>query len=352
MENSFKLVVFFTLSFFIACSNNVIKKPVNAIEFKKFPVVQTLKEYDFIKIDTIKPFGLMLYKDTILLIRNSPNKAKYHFTTLNLKTHSFLTNYIESGYKTGQSLGFLSSGIMANYIWVFDLNKQEVIFSSLDSRSGKTIEIKESGLPLSYYSVQMIDDTTLIGSGDYDSDYKLAKYNLAKSTVQEQLVPYNYEGTKETAREDKMAYESFLFLKPTGNKCVLACRYADQIEVVDLDSRKSKLIKGPEGFEPDVMVMVGSDGKKLSARNADTRFAFVNGKVTDKYIYLLYSGNKEDSGHFNYGKYIYVYDWNGTPVKKIELKDYISDFVVTKDDNFIYTYNPVTKFLQTAKLTK
>ncbi|GAB1405348.1 hypothetical protein MASR1M74_25290 [Lentimicrobium sp.] len=347
--NSIKLLSVFLFSFG-ACSNNITKTPENETTFNKFPLVQLLDENDFMKFDTINPDGLLLFQDTILIIRNRANSSKYHFSSINLNTRNFISHHIESGYKTGQSLGFLSWGIISSNLWVSDLNKQKIILSPLFNPDKKSGESKEMQLPVFYYSIQMDSDSTLIGSGNYDSDYKLTRLNLSTGKVLDEMIPYHKAGSENLAREEKMAYESFLCIKPSANKCVLACRYADQIEVIDLDRRKSIIIKGPNGFEPDVEVLIGNDGKKMISRNNDTRFAAVSLKTTDNYIYVLFSGNREEETFPYYGKNIYVFDWDGAPVKRIELKDYINDFVVTNDDSKIYTFNPQTKLLKTAEI--
>lgn len=349
MENFIKLFFVFLLSFG-ACSNNIAQTPDNETTFNKFPRVQLLDENDFMKFDTINPIGLLLFQDTILIIRNGANGSKYHFSSINLNTRYFISHHIESGYNTGQSLGFLSYGIVSSNLWACDLNKQKVILSPLFEPNKKPDEVKELELPVFYYSIQMDSDSTLICSGNYDSDFKLTRLNLSTGKVLDEWIPYQKAGSESPAREEKMAYESFLCLKPSANKCVLACRYSDQIEVIDLDRKKSTIIKGPEGFEPEVDVLILNDGKKMISRNNDTRFAAVSVKATDKHIYVLFSGNREEETLPYYGKNIYVFDWDGAPVKRIELKDYVNDFVVTSDDSRIYTFNPQTKLLKTAEI--
>jgi hypothetical protein len=349
MRNSIKILSVFLLSFG-ACSNNITKTPENETTFNKFPLVQLLEENEFMKFDTISPDGLFLYHDTLLIIRNKANSSKYHFSSINLNSRNFISHHIESGYKTGQSLGFLSYGIVSSNLWVYDLNKQKIILSPLLLTDKKSDESKELPLPVFYYSIQMDSDSTLIGSGNYDSDFKLTRFNLSTGKVLDELIPYHKAGSENPAREEKMAYESFLCLKPSANKCVLACRYADQIEVFDLDTKKSTIIKGPDGFGPEVDVVAGYEGKKMISRNNNTRFAAVSVKATDNHIYVLFSGNREEEILPYYGKNIYVFDWDGAPVKKIALKDYINDFVVTSDDSRIYTFNPQTKLLKTAEI--
>jgi len=39
------------------------------------------------------------------------------------------------------------------------------------------------------------------------------------------------------------------------------------------------------------------------------------------------------------------------PVQRLELKDDVKDFAFTANDSLLYTYNPETKYVSTAKLT-
>lgn len=337
------------LAAFFSCGSSVVKKDKGT--FTRFPAEKLLEETEFLKINSLSPDGLSLYADTVLFIRNTARSSKHHFSLFNLKSKGFLHSSLEVGRKPGQSLSFVSYGIANGYLWVYDVIKDKIILTRLDNVvRGKIDSANESPISTFYYAIQLLNDSTIIASGNYDADHKVFQLNLSTQQIEKQLAPYSTDPATPYSRAQKMAYESFLFLKPSNDKCVLACRYTDQIEIVDLSTQTSKIIKGPESFEPDVVIMKGNDGKELSTRGSDTRYAFVKGKVTNKFIYLLYSGNNHESEHLYYGKYIYVYDWNGNPVQKIKLKDYILDFVVTQDDSIIYTYNPDSKYIMTAKL--
>lgn len=70
-----------------------------------------------------------------------------------------------------------------------------------------------------------------------------------------------------------------------------------------------------------------------------TQFAFVNGYCTDKYCYLLYSGEQHETVNKNKGKYIYKYDWNGKLIDIVTLDRYITGFAISKDDSSIYAFD-------------
>ena len=319
-----------------------------APDFLHFAIEKNLKEQRLFNPEGISPDGILLYKDSLLLIRNAPG-APTHFTLCNIREKKITGMFLPAGRQKNQSLGFLSYGIYNNKLWVDDMVKEKIICLDLNNIP-VTGETKEYKMPAFYYSVQMLNDSTIIGSGDYDSDYKISLINLLSGKVINQMTPYQSDSGDPESREQKMAYESFLFLKPSGEKCISACRYADQIEIVSLNNKSSKIVKGPEGYVPDVLVATGNDGKKLSTRNQNTRYAFVKGKTTNEFIYLLYSGNNHLSEHLNYGRYLYVYDWEGKPVQKLTFADDVLDFAVTSDNKTIYAYHPGSKFIMTSNL--
>ena len=323
-------------------------------DFSKFPIERKLNEVEILKVDQSHISYISLYNDSILTLVNSSSGSPYHFYPYHLKKGAFLPPQLEYGRMPDQALSFLSYGIENGYKWVYDINKSKIIFSGFypAQSTDSLTTVNSKPVPGFYYSVQLLNDSSLITSGDYDSplDYKIAILNLNNSKIERQMIRYSPDTSNPYNRQRKMAYESFLFLKPSKTKCVLASRYADRIEIVDIDSGKSKVVVGPEGFEPNMIVMTGGDGKKLSARGPDTRYAFVRGKTTENFIYLLYSGDKDDSKHAFYGNYIYVYDWNGSPVQRLELSKPVLDFTITSDDSLIYTYNPVSKNISSANI--
>lgn len=343
------LLICLVIAPFIICSALTRRLKGGPVVFTRFPVERQLEETEFYKVSNLTPDGLQLYDDSLLFIRNKDNNSRHHFALFNLNNKTFGTPHFPLGNGYGQSMGFISYGMSYGNLWAYDIMKDKVILSGLPQ--GKATTVKEFSMPTFYYSIQLLNDSTIVASGDYDASNKVALVDLRSGKATAQMAPYAPDAMKQPSRGWKSGYESFLFLQPSKQKCVLACRYADQVEIVDLPSRQSTIIKGPENYEPQVSEMTMNDGSEVSARNFSTRFAFVKGKTTDRFIYLLYSGNNHESSHLDYGKCIYVYDWNGRPIQKLNLNNYIQDFAVTKNDSLLYTYNPNSKFIKVANLS-
>lgn len=340
-----------TLGALLACSSSTTVRE-DADIFKKFRIDTLLPSKPFAKIKDHQLDGLMLYRDSLLLIRNFSNTSKFHFSLFDLNTRTFTGEVLGAGRYPGQAMGFLSYGIYGDTLWVSDIVKEKIIRLNLDSTiQHKSFTPVETPMPIFYYGTQLLSNDRLLGTGDYDNDYKFTEFNLAKSKVERQRIAYDAgNSAQKMSRLKKMAYESLLFLKPDRTKSISAGRYSDYIEIYDIKSGLSKIIKGPENFEPEVVMMKGNDGKELAARGPDTRYAFVKGKTTDKYIYLLYSGNLHNGEHLFYGKAIFVYDWDGKAVAKLKLPAYILDFAVTSDNKVLYSYDPKSKYITISHL--
>ena len=74
-------------------------------------------------------------------------------------------------------------------------------------------------------------------------------------------------------------------------------------------------------------------------KTKDTRKAYVNSYVTEKNIYLLYSGCKKNEANWANGTELYVFSWEGQPQKKYILDQPIYTFAVDEDRGVIYSYS-------------
>jgi hypothetical protein len=340
------------ISFLAGCYSSTESRKI-ATDFDKFPVERKIEEVKLFEVDQLTPDYIDICKDSVIYLVSATGEKGYHFTLYGLAEKNFLPSQLPIGRKEGQALSFHSYGIGSDHFWAYDVNKEKIIYSRLANPADTGSRFfKEMRVPTYYYTVQLLNDTTLLASGDYESvdNYQISMVDLNKGSIVKQMAPYSSTDSVPYDRPRKTAYESFLFAKPSKDKAVLAYRYADRIEIVDLNSGKSKIVQGPEGFNPVMNVIVRTDGKKISTRGPDTRYAFVRGEVTNNFIYLLYSGNKEGTPHRFYGKYVYVYDWDGKPVQKLELSDDTKDFTVSGNDSLLYTYNPKTKYINVAKI--
>lgn len=346
-----RFLYLFTACLFLGCFNADVK--TGKTQPQGFPVEKKVNEAELLKTNELSPDYIDLYKDSIICLVSARGANGYHIAPYHLTEKTFLQPKVPAGGKEGKALSIGSLGFGNEYCWSYDRNKEKIIFTGLDNlRDTSNHFLKEIDIPGFHYSVQLLNDSTALTGGNYyaDDNFQLSIMNLVNGKIINQWAPYGNDSSSHYNMAQKTAYESLVFVKPSKDKCVVAYRYADRIEIVDLLSGKTNMVNGPEGYDPDMKVITGHDGKKISIRSSDTRQAFVRGKVTDNFIYLLYSGNKDGTPHRFYGKYVYVYDWEGRPVQRLELTNYSMDIAVTSNDAILYTYNPVSGSIHVAKL--
>lgn len=335
-----KILIVLLTNLVVSC--NAQDSDESSISFQQFPLEKELTTQKLFDLEGISIVTMSLYKDSILVVHQKPQPTGHHFLTYDLSTKKLVGSILSIGRKPGESIAFLSHGIFGDKLWVHDVVKKKIIFISL---TGTSKEGKEVNMPYFFYWLNPLSESTFLGFGDYSSGFKFSVFDLAQQKNVDSLVPY----PNRMNRAQKQDYESFVFSHPTSNKHVLAVRHADHLEFYDFEKNTDKVVKGPEDFAPDKGRMKDPVGNELSTLTEKTRFAFVRGHTTDKYVYLLYSGSKRTDENADWGKSIFVFDWEGNPIKRLNLKAGIVDFVVTSDDKTLYVNNPLTKSIEFSR---
>lgn len=292
------------------------------------------------------PRRLFIYKDQ-LITANRSETEDHLFSFYELATKKLIKNQISYGRHFGEVMSPANVSLINNILWSHDVTAAKIVTIDLDSRNASA-GIQEFKLSDRMYSLQLKDSLHYYTSGNYKLDSKVQIMDLKTHQVLDQFGKYGDVPENVPLSAWKTATESFLFMKPDGTKLVSALRFADQLEFFDLATRNSKVIKGPENIELEFDVFK-HEGVDIGTRNDKTRFGFLNGYATDKFIYLLYSGQREVAKTCKFGKYVFVYDWNGLPVKKINLPNFASCFTLINDSE-LYWFDVNTNSIMNAPI--
>lgn len=326
---------------FAGCGSNNDNLGENTILFSKFPKVDSVY---FNNICEYKQgvAGMLELVDSTLIIFNVSLNSKYFLCNYSLKNGQFSNEYIGKGRGPGEAIGAIGIGINGNSLWLHDisLNKILIIDKSKAIAYDSTIYFKEYPVKENYYMIGFNDSLHYFGVGNNNSAFKIQEIDLISGKEINQYGEYKNISPNIPLVSFKSAHESFIYIKPKGNKIVLPYRYLDAVEIFNINTQKSVIIHGPEGF--DVMFNPLPNGME---RTDKTRFAFVNGTITNKYIYLSYSGLLCNSENSYYGSKVYVYDWDGNPIRKLILNKQILGIAISEDDKTMYAYDVNTGFI-------
>lgn len=140
--------------------------------------------------------------------------------------------------------------------------------------------------------------------------------------------------TKNTDLNSKLWFSLHDCVKSDGTKVFMAMGYFPQINILDLDSGKCYgfRMKGARRFSPDASV-----------------WHFTSAVSDDNYIYALYYGDLEDPSDYDAcPDVLYVFDWNGNVVRKLQLDEHVID--VWLNGEMLYLYHRVRPNLYSVKI--
>lgn len=319
----------------------------NIKTFSQFPKEEKIEFKKLVEFTLGNP-RQMITIDSTLILGNYASGQKYYLHNYSLSTGKFSKPYIRKGRGSNKILGLANMGFYDNYLWLNDftakkmmlLDKDKVVKDSLD------FNIKEFSFNTNrYYRSILIDDLKCISTGSETSKFKIQIIDLPTGNIIEEfgeLKKWNKDLPLHVVTKASLTQT---LLKPTNNKIVIAYIHTDIIEIFDLNTKKSISLQGPEEFDLEFKIY-----NNVWFENEKTRNAFIGGTATNKNIYLLYSGkNFSDENAFK-GNYIFVYDWNLNPIKKIKLDIEVYQICITDDDNTLFSYDEKTKHIVYANL--
>ncbi|MES2005757.1 MAG: BF3164 family lipoprotein [Bacteroidota bacterium] len=331
------------------------------IVFTKFPSESPLVLKDFIKIGKGVVQHLFFSDSGLITFYFNPAPGDYFFNRYSLKTLELTGKYMNVDSRKGIRVASFAGIHRGNTLWAYDLSSQRLQTVDLKNNinNADSLAIQHYSIEKFCYSVQLMGGLQLLGDGAMHTQQKIQKIDLVTGKEITSFGDFVNIPKGMPANAWKDAYSGFLFLKPTEEKVAIALRYTDRIEIFDLHTQKSKLIKGPENYAPEFMpIKVYGRDLMVMGRTEKTRMAFQKGTVTNRYIYLLYSGNYDEQVYNPQsqiraaGKYIYVYDWNGNPIRKYSLDRYVTCIAVSEDDKVLYAFDRNTENISKVNLIK
>lgn len=350
-----KLLIYLTLLSVIFNNCNPKEIDANRKEFNSFPKTSQITFQAFFKPDNNKKAEAILFTDTTIITVNTDNLTNdYLFYEYNKSSKEMIGRYIEWGAAKNKIIAPMSYGLHnQNKLWVHDISLNKVLILPLENKNNfdSILEHQSYKIPEFSYSIQLLQENKILKSGLFNVKEYLQIAQLENATVEKTIGVFKKPSEKHTLNIWKAAYEGFLFLKNDERKAVIACRYTDRIEIFDLELNTMKKIIGPLKFDPVFFSKnENSHDNFIMSRTEKTTFGYLGGSVTNKYIYLLFSGKLQKEENFNLSNEIFVFDWEGNPIKKLLLDRVVSHIAVSDDDKIIYASDPNLNLYVTSNL--
>lgn len=319
----------------------------NVRTFEKFQQEGSLSFANLFEFKNGIPCQILSVDSTLVICNGMGGKTGAFFYNYSLPNKRLSKGYLNGGRGPGEAITAFATGIKGNILWSYDITLKRITTIDREKalKQEKNINLKQYPKNEFSYQIAFKDTNTILSVGNLKSKYKIEEIDLKSEKVIAQYGEFDDIPEAIPFESYKSANAFFILIKPSGKKAVISYRYKDEIEIFDTENHKSITIKGPEGFDADLDFVPNN-----AIRNKNTRFAFFNGVTTDKFIYLLYSGNGHESEFHDYCNIVYMYDWDGNPIRKIKLNKYVTSLSVAKDDSVMYAYDPYSGQIVQAQI--
>lgn len=141
------------------------------------------------------------------------------------------------------------------------------------------------------------------------------------------------------------AYEGVIKADRKKEACVIACRYADQVEIVDLKTGRPLFVKGYENFEPGSKVVMVR-GTKTLAHDREERKGYVDVCCSKDYIAALYSGKKTKEKKSSYGRSLRLLSWKGKLIDEFILDRDVLAIDLDPENEVLYAIADSSRILR------
>jgi len=284
----------------------------------------------------------LLVTDSVLFVYDEKNSSGL-FHILNIKNPIEVLSFGKKGQGANEFImPFDFQTINDNKIAIFDYMRKSLYMIDL-------FQVQDQN-----YNFPIIAKDTIIGTikmlpSIHNSLVKLGFYDDCmfrldmNSQHEKKYGEYPYKDLDEKRIENRMrgmAYQGMIRLNPNRDKFVFGINRADiiyfyQIQPEEIILRKLYELTYPK-YKPDV------NGESRSAAiAANNNRTFISIYTSNKYVYALYSGkNMQDSGMKSLeGDVVYIFDWEGNPIKKLNLNIPVTLICVNNENSELYAFS-------------
>lgn len=330
MKNCLKVTLLF-LPFLCACQSEKSNKET----YTDFPESINLQA-NTIELDTAVfrfPFRIKVHGNyaAVLDLHNADNY--YHlFSYPDMK---YLAGFGKKGDSPEEYLSGDDLRWVGDTIWTLDANKREMT-AYLAGDTMQVIERIGVGETIRPLNMAFINSSTYI-IPDYTGEKRFYWMDRRGQVIQKtHSIPTEDVKNLSNAPALSQAWRSFIDYNPRNNVLAAATQLGEVIEIYNLKDSISHILRGPNG-EPQF---------KISGNYAIPSgiMGFGDIQVGKEYIYVVFNGQsfkeimqlaKEGKEKENGGKYIYVFNLKGKPIRKYVLDRYINGMCVDESRNRI-----------------
>lgn len=288
-------------------------------------------------ISLLNPSDLLLIGDTLIVRDVKTNEYAYHLFKVPKMKYICSQGMIGSG--PGETIGswqvhqykgsqYASLDMILNKIHIFDKDSINRFAPIL------TIDLPDTVRYTNDFC--FLNDSILVLTG-VNSIKRYFKYNIISNSIKSYVdFPNDLLLDNTPPHLHARPCESFLINNHDGTRHALFMRNASRFDVFNSSNEYITSAGCPGYNKPQYII---ENGRVAFMKDESiNHFVYIQSK--DNKIYALYSGKYFRDLNFPFGKTIYVFDWEGQPIEKLNLHDEIFAFEIDLKRGKLYCVNP------------
>lgn len=196
--------------------------------------------------------------------------------------------------------------------------------------------------------IPLEDSTLYLGAGVYKDNFQFCLFNTTNEILDFHNKIYNANNSQMNKYHKFLSNQGILKKKPDENKFIYALYNSSRLDFIFISSNlKIEILKSYHLKNPEYDIWDNGELNRVLP-NEHSIVGYLDISTTSNYVYTLFSNEKlikqNNTQNPNCSKTILVYNWNGEPVKKIELPYKVFHISINESRQEIYgTYMDTDK---------
>ena len=295
------------------------------------------------EIDSIQNPFLMRYVNKKLVMCNVFTSSL--MTVFDWKTGRYIMDFGTKGLGPNEFVNFNTVSVLGNKLGIYDNNKREFLYLSLNdsaSISYTIIEIDENDdiIPFNIYALteKYILATGLIKKG------RFALFNN-EGVLMGTFGEYPKSDVSDIASytETAFAYQALIAYQPNKKKLAIGNQYGEGISFYNMNNILHPQLLKEYMMTPPHYIDASKGDRKSVTFQKDNICGFVDIGASEKYCIGLFLGQARVKGEaWRGGDKLLIFDWDGNPVKKIDLPQKYLQMAISDDKIILLGHDPKT----------
>ncbi len=327
-----QLIIFLTL--FVCCTQNKSKlDDITYFTYKDFSNSIELKG-EILPLEILwKPLNIYCL-DSIFIMLDIQH-GDYFVQIYNKNNFNLIAENIPKGIGPDENISCWGLQINSDYIWAFDIQTRKIkAFSKNDFLTMTNIAPKKTiAFDEQHITIASLSNNTFIATNMNDTENLLSLYD--ENGIKNNSIKISYpqlEIDHEANISKKRLFENRILYSEKNKKIIVLYIYTDIIDIYDENLNLLSRIQGPDHFMPEL----GLRGNFVHTIKHKTKFTYNQGYLTSTEIWVLYNGSSSDETGIKIPNRIFVFDFNGKPLRSYNLEYPINSFCIDEENKVLY----------------